>query len=162
MSTLCTTTVDELQSQYIPKRVQRSSSFRHDIPPAAPVTHRRGGKVRQRQRGRVPKPKGGGSPVRYLEKSGGAALLHNEWMVKATSSHPGSTYQISHTTFQLMPIFFHIYLFGFEVGYACCYIADIMYFHNFVYIGDLRHSFSFVNLSLERSTPLDSLLYYSI
>jgi len=73
------------------------------------------------------------------------------------SSHLKSTCQISHTTFQLIPLV-HIYLFGFEVGYAA-----IMYLRNFVYIWDLRHPFfSLVNLPLERSTPLDSLLYYFI
>ena len=104
-STLCTTTVDGLRSQYIPKRVQKSLSFRHDTPPVAPpVTRRRGGKVRQRGR-----PTEGGSPVPYLEKLGGPALLHdgtNGW-----SSSLESMCQISNSTFQLIPPFFFNYSF---------------------------------------------------
>ncbi len=78
-STSCTTTVDELRSQYIPRRVQRSSSFHRDIPKAAPVAHRRGGKVTPRV-----EPTGGGSPVQHLEKPAGHVLLrlhlHDKWI----------------------------------------------------------------------------------
>jgi len=41
MSMSCTTTVDALRLRCIPRREQRSSSFRRDILKAAPVPHQR-------------------------------------------------------------------------------------------------------------------------
>ena len=70
MSTSYTTMVDALLLRYIPKRVQRSSSFHRDTKGAAPAPRRR---VKH-----LVKLTEEGSPVQHLGKRGGHVLLFDE------------------------------------------------------------------------------------